>query len=188
MYDDLLDIFVTVLVIAIALWAVIGLGLYPRSGRLWDHFADYLAQRGTPLRRMIGAVDAMPRTPGEIIWARWIRQGLALAALLCLVSGVSRFLDRYHLIIDGHSQVVAGGSFADVHFFIPAYGLVVVCWIATAFIIHLLCRSMERPTTPQRAERRSPPHGELLRAHPRSDAAQSVELRMGVAGRAKRDS
>ena len=134
-YDDLVGMVMTVLTITIALWAVIGLGLYPRSGRLWDHFADYLAQRGKPSLRMMGAVDAVARTQGEMMWERWIRQGLALAALLCLVSGVSRFLDRYHLIIDGHSQVVAGGSFADVHFFIPAYGLVVVCWIATAFIL-----------------------------------------------------
>jgi hypothetical protein len=133
-YDDLVDTVMTALVITTALWAAIGLGLYPRSGRPLDHFADYLAQRSAPSLGVLGAVDAA-RTRSEMIWGRWIRQGLALGALLCLVSGASRFLDRYHLIVDGHSQVVSGGSFADVHFFIPAYGIVMVCWIAAAFIL-----------------------------------------------------
>ena len=44
-YDDVVGIVMTVLVITIALWAVIGLGLYPRSGRPWDHFTDYLGPR-----------------------------------------------------------------------------------------------------------------------------------------------
>jgi uncharacterized membrane protein (UPF0182 family) len=70
-----------------------------------------------------------------MIWGRWIRQGLALGALLCLASAASRLLGRYHLIINGHSQVVAGGSFTDVHFAIPAYGIVMVCWIAAASIL-----------------------------------------------------
>ena len=134
-YDDLLDIVMTVLVITIALWAVIGLGLYPRSGRPLDHFNDYLRQPGTQVLRMIGAVDAVARTQSGMIWGRWIRQGLVLGALLCFASGVSRFLGRYYLIIDGHSQVVAGGSYADVNFWIPAYNVVVVCWIAAAFIL-----------------------------------------------------
>jgi len=134
-YDDVTGMVTTVLALTIALWAAIGLGLYPRSGRLRDHFNDYLAQRNTQLLRMIGAIDPDARTQSGMIWGRWISQGLVLAALLCFASGVSRFLDRYHLIIDGHSQVVAGGSFADVHFFIPAYGVVMACWIAAAFIL-----------------------------------------------------
>src|ERR1700693_4114974 len=55
--------------------------------------------------------------------------------LLCLSAGASRFLGRYHLVIDGHSQVVAGASYADVHFWIPAYNLMVVCWSAAAVIL-----------------------------------------------------
>jgi len=132
-YDDMVGVVMFVLTVTIALWAAIGLGLYPRSGRPWDHFADYLAQRSTPSLRMVGGVDA--RTPGEMIWGRWIRQGLVLGALLCFASGVSRFLGRYYLIIDGHSQVVAGGSYTDVNFWIPAYDVVMVCWIAAAFIL-----------------------------------------------------
>ena len=134
-YDDLLNIVMTVLVITIALWAVIGLGLYPRSGRALDHFNDYLKQPGTQVLRMIGAVEADAPAQSGTIWGRWIRKGLVLGALLCFASGVSRFLDRYYLIVDGHSQVVAGGSYADVNFWIPAYNLIMVCWIAAAFIL-----------------------------------------------------
>jgi uncharacterized protein len=134
-YDDLLDTAVTVLVITIALWAVIGLGLYPRSGRLLDHFNDYLRQPNTQVLRMIGAVDAVARTQSGMIWGRWIRQGLVLGALLCFASGLSRFLGRYYLIIEGHSQVVAGGSYVDVNFWIPAYGVVVIGWVAAASIL-----------------------------------------------------
>jgi hypothetical protein len=134
-YDDLLDILMTVLVITIALWAVIGLGLYPRSGRALDHFNDYLRQPGTQVLRMIGAVEADAPAQNGTLWGRWIRQGLVLGALLCFASGVSRFLGRYHLIIDGHSQVVAGGSYADVNFWIPAYNVIMVCWAIAAFIL-----------------------------------------------------
>ena len=68
-YDDLVDIVMTVLVITIALWAVIGLGLYPRSGRPWDHFADYLGNAVRKSLRMIGAVDAGPDTKRDDLGA-----------------------------------------------------------------------------------------------------------------------
>jgi uncharacterized membrane protein len=61
-------------------------------------------------------------------------------------------------------------------------------WIATAFIIHLLCRSIERRTMLQRSELRSMPHGEGLLATRPSDVAGRVDLRMGSASRARRDS
>ena len=70
-----------------------------------------------------------------MIRRRWLHQGLVLATLLCITMGVSRFLGRYHLIIDGHSTVVAGGSFADVYFWIPAYDVIMVCWFAAAFVL-----------------------------------------------------
>jgi uncharacterized protein len=84
---------------------------------------------------VIDAGDEDSWAKSEVIWERWLRQGLVLGMLLCLSWGVSRFLGRYHLVIDGHSQVVTGASFADVHFWIPAYNVIVVCWFATAFIL-----------------------------------------------------
>jgi uncharacterized protein len=134
-YNDLLNIVMTVLVITIVLWAVIGFWFYPHSGRPWEHFGDYLRSHNTQFLRTVGAFETHARTQDEVIWGRWTRQGLVLAALLCLASGVSRFLDRYYLVVDGHSQVVAGGSYADVHFWIPAYNLVTACWIAVACML-----------------------------------------------------
>jgi uncharacterized protein len=134
-YVDVVDIVMTVLAVTIALLAAIGFGLYPRSGRPWDHFADYLTQRSTQMLRLIGVFEADARAQRGMIWGRWIRQGLMLGALLCFAAGVSRFLGRYYLIIAGHSQVVAGGSYADVNFWIPAYEVVMVCWFAAAFIL-----------------------------------------------------
>ena len=84
---------------------------------------------------MIDSDDADSWPESEMIWRRWLRQGLVLATLLCITMGVSRFLGRYHLIIDGHSTVVAGGSFADVYFWIPAYDVIMACWFAAAFVL-----------------------------------------------------
>ena len=72
-------------------------------------------------------------------WDRqlWLRQGLALAAVLCLAFGASRLLARYHLVVAGHSKVVAGASYADINFWIPGYGLVVICWWTAAAILML---------------------------------------------------
>jgi uncharacterized protein len=133
-YDGVVVVVTTVLVITIALWAVIGPGLYPRSVRPRDLLTEYFRSRRAQPLRVVGAVDTRSAR-SETIWERWLRQGLVLGALLCLSWGVSRFLGRYHLIIDGHSEVVAGGSFADVNFWIPAYGVIMVCWIAAAFIL-----------------------------------------------------
>src|SRR5260370_32166176 len=62
---------------------------------------------------------------------------MMLGALLCLALGASRFLARYHLVVHGHSNVVAGASYVDVNFWIPGYDLVVVCWFAGALILVL---------------------------------------------------
>jgi uncharacterized membrane protein (UPF0182 family) len=115
-YDAVVSIVTTVLVMTIAFWALIGLAFYPSSGRPW-HQRGYRLGWGTRRSlRVIDAGDAASWAGSEIIWMGWLRQGLVLAMLLCITMGVSRFLGRYHLIIAGHSGVVAGGSYADVHF------------------------------------------------------------------------
>jgi uncharacterized membrane protein (UPF0182 family) len=50
---------------------------------------------------------------------------------------MSRFLARYHLVVDGHSKVVAGASYADVNFWLPGYNLIVACLFAAALILGL---------------------------------------------------
>jgi uncharacterized membrane protein (UPF0182 family) len=62
---------------------------------------------------------------------------MALAALFCVTMGAARFLGRYHLVINGHLTVVAGGSYADMYFWVPAYDVIMVCWLAAALILAL---------------------------------------------------
>ena len=62
---------------------------------------------------------------------------MALAALLSLALAISRLLARYHLVVAGHSKVIAGASYADANFWIPGYDLVVLCWCTAAAILML---------------------------------------------------
>jgi len=65
---------------------------------------------------------------------RWLRQGALLAALYCLVAAAARVLGRYHLVIDGHSGVVAGASYVDVEYWIPVYAVIIACWLVAALL------------------------------------------------------
>ncbi|MGP0088370.1 MAG: UPF0182 family protein [Xanthobacteraceae bacterium] len=125
LYDDVVDTVIAILCVAIALW--VGIAMAARRGTA--AFTHLLYQGGAYLpKRSI-------RVPSpEQAWAIWIRQGMVLGALLCVALGASRFLARYHLVVDGHSKVVAGASYADVNFWIPGYDLVVVCWFAAALL------------------------------------------------------
>jgi uncharacterized membrane protein (UPF0182 family) len=62
---------------------------------------------------------------------------MVLGTLLCIALGASRFLARYHLVVEGHSKVVAGASYADVNFWLPGYNVMVACWFAAALILGL---------------------------------------------------
>jgi uncharacterized membrane protein (UPF0182 family) len=129
LYDDLVEVIVTIVFFTIVLWAVIGLAI-----RRATTVAVYRPHPGAAvhLNRNIVFVSVQN-------WNRqlWLRQGLALAALLCLALGASRLLARYHLVVAGHSKVVAGASYADINFWIPGYDLVVVCWWTAATILTL---------------------------------------------------
>jgi uncharacterized membrane protein (UPF0182 family) len=57
---------------------------------------------------------------------------MALGALFCLCRALARFLDRYQLTIQGHSRVVAGASWTDVHVWLPAYGVIILSWLVAA--------------------------------------------------------
>ncbi|MBV8589764.1 MAG: UPF0182 family protein, partial [Acetobacteraceae bacterium] len=133
-YDAVVSIVITALAVTLALWAVIGLGFYPSAGRPWNHSAFPFAG-GNHRLRVIDAADAETWAQSETIWRRWLRQGLVLAGLFCIAMGLARFLGCYHLVIDGHSAVVAGGSYTDVNFWVPAYELIMVCWFAAALLL-----------------------------------------------------
>jgi uncharacterized protein len=150
-YDAVVAIVITALVMTIALWALIGLAFYPSTGRPWQRYR--LGARPRRSLRVIEPDDAEAWTESEMIWRGWLRQGLVLAALFCVAMGMARILGRYHLVIDGHSQVVAGGSYADVNFWVPAYDVIIGCWLAvavfltvTALMPRLLDWLLERPS------------------------------------------
>jgi len=127
LYDDIVDIVITILLLTIVLWAVIGF-VGRRAGTLLIH------RSGGVLHLSRNAVF-VPTEPGN--GQLWRLQGMGLAALLCLALGISRLLARYHLVVAGHSKVVAGASYADINFWIPGYGLIVVCWWMAAAILTL---------------------------------------------------
>jgi uncharacterized membrane protein (UPF0182 family) len=134
-YDAVVAIVITALVMTIALWALIGLAFYPITGRPWHQQRYRLGSRPRRSLRVIEPDDAASWTESEMIWRGWLRQGLVLAAFFCVAMGIARFLWRYHLVIDGHSQVVAGGSYADVNFWVPAYDIIIACWFAAAVFL-----------------------------------------------------
>jgi len=132
LYEEAVYLAIWIVVLTIAAGAGVGFMLYPRPGQPWRYHSQFpmLIDVGATGHAEDGDVHflAIPRN----IWDSWLRQGMALGALLCLCFGLGRFLARYHLIIDGHSGVVAGASFVDIHFWLPAYAAVITGWIATA--------------------------------------------------------
>lgn len=125
-YDDIVDIIIAVLCLAIALWLVAGIAVGRGGSPLF-----YRAGWGETLQTSRSVILS---SGGWTAQANWIRHGMGLAAVLCLVLAARQFLARYHLVVDGHSKVVAGASYADVNFWIPAYDLVIACWSAGTLI------------------------------------------------------
>ena len=127
LYDDIVEITIGILCVVIALWAA--LGMVARSG------TAALAYRPDPFGASYPRQSVAVLSPSRAVWVSWLRQGMVLGALLCVAFGASRFLARYHLVLDGHSKVVAGASYADVNFWLPGYDLTVACWFAAALIL-----------------------------------------------------
>src|SRR6516165_6984852 len=128
-YNNVVDVVITILCLTVVLWMVVGFTVRRGTTALVDRFNQgrfFHTSRSVVVLPETWAAQAM-----------WIRHGMLLGALLCLALGTSQFLARYHLVADGHSQVVAGASYADVNFWIPGYNLVVVCWVAAALILTL---------------------------------------------------
>lgn len=63
------------------------------------------------------------------------RRAMLLAALLCVALALNTMFERYHLVIDGHSKVLAGASYGDIHFWIPAYNVTIAAWLAFACLL-----------------------------------------------------
>jgi uncharacterized membrane protein (UPF0182 family) len=131
LYDDIVDFVIGILGLTIAAWIVIGM---TAGGTL--AFVNRLAPQ-TPFLMEGSVVVLTPRPRQRADWTGWIRQGLVLAASFCITLAVSRFLARYHLVLNGHSKVVAGASYTDVNFWLPGYDLIVACWLVAAAILAL---------------------------------------------------
>lgn len=131
LYDDIIDIVIGILCVAIALW--LGIGIAAHGG------AAASVYRADPFRTSQAHRSVAILSPSQngVVWVSWTRQGMVLGSLLCVTLGVSRFLGRYHLVLDGHSKVVAGASYADVNFWLPGYNIIVACWFAAALILGL---------------------------------------------------
>ncbi len=127
LYDAIVDIIITILLFTIVLWAVVGF-LVHRT------LLVHRSHSGAVLHLNRNAVFVPTENGNDQLWRL---QGMALAALLCLALGISRLLARYHLVVAGHSKVVAGASYADINFWIPGYDLVVICWWMAAAILML---------------------------------------------------
>ncbi len=128
LYDDIVNVVIAIFCITIVLWLV--LGSIARSGP--SAVIHHLDPNGT-FHANHNITSFPPQSWADQV--SWIRQGMMLAGLLSLALGASRLLARYHIVAAGHSTVVAGASFVDVNFWIPAYNLMVVCWLATALIL-----------------------------------------------------
>ena len=138
-YEGAVRLMMTLLVITIAGWAAIGsvsfLRLPMRPPMLWAARRPRLAVVDAGASDTVEAVMAKALAAGRGAWNGWFPQGLMLASLFCLGCAMLRFLGRYHLVIDGHSGVVAGASWIDTHLWLPAYAVIIAAWAAAAIVL-----------------------------------------------------
>ncbi len=128
LYEGVVDVCTTLVVLTLVVWAVLGLIFYgPRLRRFGARLVVVRDGAGVPQPPIGARLFGQPVDRGP-----WLRQGLALAAAYCLLAAVSRYLDRYHLAIQGHSRVVAGASWIDVNVWLPMFWVFILCWAAGA--------------------------------------------------------
>ncbi len=131
LYDDVVDVVIGILCVVIVLW--VGIGMAVRSGTAAWIGRPTLGEAALPFGSVAIPSPELSQTAG----VTWMRQGMVLGALLCIMLAISRFLSRYYLVVDGHSTVVAGASYADVNFWLPGYDLIIACFFAAALIFGL---------------------------------------------------
>jgi uncharacterized protein len=132
LYEGVTYLVLTIVVITIAACASIAFLLYPRAGQPWRYHSAFPAPIDAHSSGQHEANDALFTVVHRIAWEGWIRQAMALGALFCLASAAARYFGRFHLVISGHSAVVAGASFVDIHYWLPAYVVVIAGWVAAA--------------------------------------------------------
>ena len=131
-YDAGVRLVMTLLVITIVGWATIGAISYLRAPMLWRARRQHLSVVDDSTADTVEALMAQALAAGRATWDAWLPQGLMLGALFCLGCAILSFLARYHLVINGHSHVVAGAAWIDTHFWLPAYWVITAAWVAAA--------------------------------------------------------
>jgi uncharacterized protein len=129
LYQDVTSGLIFVLLFTLVVWG----GAYVVFTRTQAPPALFPQQRTSV--HLIHLLETAKANQGNAAFAASIRRGVALAAVLCLLLALSRFLERYHLVVKGHSKVLAGASYGDVSFWIPAYDLTIACWVALACLL-----------------------------------------------------
>ena len=132
LYEGVIDLVISILVVTIAAWAVIGFLFFSRPGGPWRYHRRFPTLVGDRSPSEKEADDAHFFVERPSAWEGWVRQAMVLGMLFCLSFGLTRFFGRYHLIFSGHSSVVAGASFVDIHFWLPAYAVFIADWVAAA--------------------------------------------------------
>ncbi len=138
-YEGAVRLMMTLLVVTISGWAVIGAVSYlrPQMRRPmpWAFHRPRLAVVDAGPADTVEAVMSKALAAGHAAWNGWLPQGLVLGALFCLGCAALRFLGRYHLVVDGHSAVVAGASWIDAHVWLPAFAVIIAAWIGAAIVL-----------------------------------------------------
>jgi uncharacterized membrane protein (UPF0182 family) len=132
LYQDLIGGLIFILVFTFAVWGAVSV----IAGRSQGSSGNVFLYQGASTRP-VDLLEAAKRISGKAQSAsrHSVRRAMLLGALLCAVLALSRLLDRYHLVIDGHSKVLSGASYGDIHFRIPAYDLMIVAWLALGCLL-----------------------------------------------------
>ncbi|HEX4742105.1 MAG TPA: UPF0182 family protein [Caulobacteraceae bacterium] len=135
LYEQVVGLATTIIVFAMLGWLGVGLVVYPRLMRRWRRRGPQLALVEGGEASETWAADDRPAAVPAKAWDAWLAQGMMLGALLCLAWAVARYFSLYHLVINGRSAVVAGASWGDIRFSVPAYGVTIALWLAAAMVL-----------------------------------------------------
>ena len=131
LYQSVTDTLIFVLLLMLAAWGAVNVFVGRAQGQ-----APWPPQQGAPAHLAL-LLQAARRnaSQGNTAPAASMRRGMVLVALVCLLLAVSRLLERYQLVVSGHSRVLAGASYGDINFWIPAYNVTIACWLALACLV-----------------------------------------------------
>jgi uncharacterized membrane protein (UPF0182 family) len=128
-YEAILGIATSLVVITLIPWAIFGALYFGARSRV---FRPPLRVIEDGSGSSFGAVKNRFFAVRSADAKGWITQGLALGALFFVCLGLGALLGRFHLVIDGHSRVLAGAAWIDAHVWAPAYVVFVAGWFAAA--------------------------------------------------------